>query len=476
MTQHSVPCATPSPRLPLANFATLTSGELASRAVAFAVTAMLTRRLGADGFGELAFAAAVAGYVLLVPIMSLQDYAGREVSRSPEGASRVIGSVTIVRLVIAVFGVGVLALIAVLLPVALRVKWLIVISGIAMVPVAANTGWGYKALERTARPGVSLVLVQLVYGLGVLTMVHGPADLVKVPAVQAAGELAAAVLLLPLLRQGWPTASLRAGLAMVRGASPILVNRLLRAIVVAADLVMLGLMVESAQVGLYSAAYRVCFLLTAIAASAHIVFQPALMRAHEDAAKASGILTDSTLVSGTLGLPLVVGGIIVAPDLMGFLFSEPFREATPAFRMLLLAMGMLFLHGTMNSAFLARHRLSAQTAVIGAAALLNVALNAVLIPEWGIFGASLATVAAEGLILVGSIFVLRGWQWRVDYRVLARPTAATCMMALVLLAVPGLHVLVRIIGGALTYVSVLALSGGIPEQLTFGWSRIWRRA
>lgn len=84
MPPHNVPGISAPRKLPLGNFAALTSGELASRAVAFAVTGLLTRRLGADGFGELAFATAVAGYALLVPIQSLQDYASRQVSRSPE--------------------------------------------------------------------------------------------------------------------------------------------------------------------------------------------------------------------------------------------------------------------------------------------------------------------------------------------------------------------------------------------------------
>ncbi|MEO5824783.1 MAG: flippase [Gemmatimonadales bacterium] len=476
MSEQTVAGPTPSPKLPLANFAALASGELASRAVGFAVTAMLTRRLGADGFGELAFAVAVAGYVLLVPVLSLQEFGSREVSRSPTQASHAIASVTLVRLLVAMCGVGVLALFAVLMPMAPHLKWLIVISGLAMVPTALNAGWGYKALEQTARPGASLVLLQVVSFVGVFTMVHGPGDLLRVPVIQAVGEVAAAALLLPLLWQGWPTASLKAGIALVRGASPMVVNRLLRAIVVAADVVMLGVLTESAQVGLYSAAYRVCFLLTAIAASAHIVFQPALMRAHDDAPRASKVLTDSTLVAGALGLPLVAGGIIVAPDLLGFLFSAPFRDATAAFRLLLLAMGMLFLHGTMNSAFLARHRLGAQTAVIGAAAFLNVVLNAVLIPTWGILGASLATVAAEGLILVGSVVVLRGWNWQIDYRVLAKPAFAASAMALLLLALPGWHVMIRIIGGAVTYVGVLMLIGGVPDQLIPGCPRAWRRA
>lgn len=454
-------------RLPLSSFATLGSGELIARAIAFVATALLTRRLGANGFGELAFATAITTYLVLVPNAALQDLGSRAVARAVGDAPRLVASVTKVRLGFSVIAIAAVSLLALLLPWSPTIKALIALSGLALVPQALNAAWGYKALERTVPVGLALAAAQLVYLLAVLAFVHRSEDLLRVPVAQAAGELCAAAVLVSLVGQGWRRGSFREGVVILRGAGTVVANRLLRAVIVTADIVLLGLLASSAQVGMYSAGYRVCFLLTAIAASAHIVFQPALIRARDDPARASSVLTDALWMACAVGLPLVAGGIMVAPDLLALLFGEPYRPAHLAFRILLISTGLLFLHGTMHAAYLARHRLGLQTLVLGSAAAVNLGLNALLIGPLGIVGAAVATASAEFAILVGSAMILWHWHWRPDARVLAKPVLATTGMAVGLLLLPdGWHVMSRIGVGGLMYIGLLALLGGIPPQLS----------
>lgn len=454
---------------PLGNFVTLGSGELLARVVAFAVTATLTRRVGAAGFGELAFATAITGYLLLVPNLALGDLAGRAVARAPDSAGRIVASVTRIRLVVAGAGVVVVGLLALVLPVSPTVRALIVLSALSALPQAVNAAWGYKALERTARIGLGLTLAQLVTLAWVLAFVHDPQDVLRVPVAQALGEVAIAVILLPVVVVAWRAGSLREGIRLLRGANAAVLGRMLRTLIVTADMVMLGFLADASKVGLYSAGYRVCFLLTVIASSAHVVFKPALMRAHEDAVRASSVLTDALWVSWAVGLPLVVGGIVVAPDLLALLFGEPFREGYLAFRILLVSIGFLFLHGAVAGSFLARNQLALHARIFGAAAVLNLLLNALLIRTIDIVGAALATATAEGLILICSIVVLYRWNWRPRLRQLLNPLLAVIGMLIGLAVMsPEWHVLVRITLAGVIYVALLLIGGGVPSRLRPG--------
>ena len=452
-------------RLPLRNFVALGSGELAARAIAFLVTATLARRLGTEGFGQLGFATAIASYLLLVPNLALQDLGARAVSRDPSHASVILGSVTRVRLLAGMGGALALVLLAALLPLAGDVRALLMLNALVVIPIALNASWVEKAMERSRAVGLALVTTQTVFVLAVMVLVHGPADLLRVPPIQAAAELVGAMWLLRGLRRAVRDGSLSHGLAVLRGAGAMIATRLLRAVIVTADIVLLGFLVAGEQVGLYSAAYRVCFLLTAIASSAHVVFQPRIMRAHDDAVAASRVLTDAVWMSFALGAPLVAGGIFVAGDLLALLFGEPYRSAAPAFRLLLLSIGVLFLHGCMQAAFVARHRMPVQTGITAAAAVLNVALNLLLIAPLGIVGAAIATLAAEVLILVATIVILWRWRWRPAARVLRRPALATALMLAVLAGLPtDWPVLVRIAIGAILYIIGLGALGGLPPQ------------
>lgn len=463
-------------RLPLSGFVTLGSSELLARGIAFVATALLTRRLGASGFGELAFATAITTYLVLVPNAALQDLGSRAVARAVGDAHRIVASVTKVRLAFSLAGIAAVVVLAFALPWPHTTRALIALSGLVIVPQAVNAAWGYKALERTFPVGLALTAAQLVYLLVVLGFVHDSNDLLGVPIAQAAGELCAAAVLSSLVWRGWNHGSLREGAVILRGAGTVITNRLLRTVIVTAGMVLLGLLTTNAQVGLYSAGYRVCFLLTAIATSAHIVFQPALVRARDDPAHASSVLTGSLWMASAVGLPLVAGGIIVAPDLLALLFGQPFRDGEQAFRLLLAGTGLLFMHGAIGGAYLARHRLRTYTAILAAAASLNLFLNLLLIGPFGIVGAAIATVSAEAIILLCSAITLWRWHWRPNLRVLIKPAwAALGMVIELLLLTHSWHVLVRIAVAGVTYVAILAMLGALPPQLRHAvFSRLTR--
>jgi O-antigen/teichoic acid export membrane protein len=453
--------------LPLTNFLSLVTGEIGARSIAFVVTAVLARRLGAAAFGDIAFATAMTGYLLLVPNLALQDLASRAVARAPHHARGIIASVTRVRMCVAVAGAVLVVVLASLLPVSRSVTVLMALCCLVALPQAVNVAWAHKALEQPRLVGTSLMLAQAAALIAVLLGVRSDMDVFRVPVIQAIGEVAAAAVLLPLLLSSWREGTFARGVVELHGAGTVILNRLLRGAIVTADVVLLGFMVSPRSVGLYSAAYRVCFLLTAIAASAHVVFQPALMRASESPAQAARVLTDALWMAWAVGLPLVVGGILVASDLLSLLFGDAFRDGTTAFRILLVSIGLLFIHGALYGAYMARHRLGLQTVVLAVAVVVNLALNAMLIPSHGIVGSAIATAAAEAVILVCSATVLWRWHWRPDLRPLLKPAAAVLGMAAVLYVLPASWpVLLRITLSATVYAVLLIAIGGLPPQIT----------
>lgn len=450
----------------LGNFLSLGAGEVGARCIAFFATAFMARRLGTEGFGVLGFAAALTSYLVIAPSVGLQDLAAREVARRPGDAPRIASGVIAIRLLMGAGGFVLICVLAALLPKPAAVKAAVALSGLSLFPLALNISWAYKALNRTRRVSTGVCVGQAVFAAGVLLLIHGPADLLRVPVLQAVGELAAAVLLLPLLRGRPRGGVLREGAMALRGAKTITMTRLFRTFIVTSDVVLLSFLADDRQVGLYSAAYRICFLLTAIAVATHVVFLPALSQHPAHAAPANEVLSESLWLSWTVSLPFVIGGIVIAPDLMALLFGPEFHAGGQALRVLLIGTGLLFLHGTLHNVFLANNRLSLEMAIIAVAAGANLVLNLLLIPRYGIVGSAFATAMAEAVILMAGAKVLARWGWRPALGRMVRPTVAAAMMAGALLVTPrSVHIMARMGLGGLSYMAGLWLTGGLPPQL-----------
>jgi O-antigen/teichoic acid export membrane protein len=447
----------------------MAAGEIAARLVAFGATTLLARRLGPEGLGVLAFATAVAGYLIVFVGPGLAELGTREVARRPGEAATIAAGITGVRALLSAGLALALVGIAAILPEPPGVRLVVAVSAVTVVSAALEAGWVYKGLERGFLVGVALSAGQAAFALGILLWVHEPGDLPRVPLLQAAGEaLVAGVLLLPLLARARWRRWWNAGREALRGGLRATLNRLLRAVILSSGVVVLGLVATDREVGLYSGAYRIAFLLTALAVAGHVAHLPSLVRGPADPATRRQRLTEALQLSWGTMAPLVIGGAVLGPDILQLLFGTPFRDGGTALRLLLVAIGALALRGPFRNVYIATDRLSAETPILGVGAAASLALNLWWIPVWGRDGAAAAALVTELILLAGAVhFVLKAGVPLPSVRLLRAPTVAAAVMGVLLVLLPAVHgwVLVAEIAlGGMTYGAVLAFQGdhGLP--------------
>jgi len=190
------------------------------------------------------------------------------------------------------------------------------LSGLSFLSLAADPTWVYKGLERGVSAAAAQVLAQLLYVVAVAALVQTPEDVLRVPVAQFAGEFAAAAALLfglPLLGWRWPRAAWGLGRRLLVSAGFLTASRVLRTLIVTFDVVLLGFMVAASEVGLYTAAYRFCFLLMAIAGAVSAAYLPAFTRVAAEGAEAlRDQLSEALRMSLLIGAPLVAGSMVIA--------------------------------------------------------------------------------------------------------------------------------------------------------------------
>jgi O-antigen/teichoic acid export membrane protein len=250
--------------------------------------------------------------------------------------------------------------------------------------------------EMVFRPGffLALVLILVVSGFaGAVTAGRAMA----LHAVAAGGAFAIGVFLLRRLRpreitfakprfehRTWALATIPLALS----AGMISVNRY-------ADILLLGLFVDAKQVGIYRVAVQGAGLVAFGLQALNMVAAPHFARMHDQGNKQQlqRLATSSARVAVTIAVPATLIYVVFGSWILRVVVGTPYvAGATP---LAILAMGQLINAG-MGSVGMLLNMTDHETVVTRTlvfAVLLNISLNVILIPSWGMNGAAMATAA-----------------------------------------------------------------------------------
>jgi len=447
------------------NILSLGTSEIAARAIAFFGIAFLARRLGPEGFGIIGLATAVYSYFALAVTAGFNDVGAREVASRPNKAADTAVNVIFVRFAVALFIFAALCLVVWLFEIKENIELVVVLMSLSLFSLAIDTSWAYKGLERNHSVGIALVLGQVLYVGTLLIFVKDENDVLVVPLAQFFGEITAALLLLiPLILPfGGISLNLREGWRMLRSSGFLTVTRLLRAIVYSFDVVLIGFWLGEREVGLYTAPYRICFLFVAIAAAIHVSYLPSITRAFADGIESAQRVAERSInLSATVAAPMVVGGMILAAPLLEFVFGVEYVEGATAFRLLLLSIGFIFIHGANHNLLLVSSRTKTEMKYYIIAAAVNVGLNLIFIWRYGIVGAAAVTALVEGLTLLMGLFVLRKADIHLKVvRMILPPVISSLLMGAILFALSSGQMLFVSLGvGGVSYLIFLTIFSG----------------
>ena len=177
----------------------------------------------------------------------------------------------------------------------------------------------------------------------------------------------------------------------LRVAIPLLLQSGAYIILINTDLVMLGFLLEPAQVGLYTAAMRVATLVLFVQVVSSLVAQPTIVALHtrDQRDDLQRFVTMATrwifLASAMIGIAMMfLGGPILG------LFGPDFVAGLPALWILVGAYVVVAGTGPVNTLLVMTGHQDWAALVFGVSVLTNVGLNLALVPSFGIVGAAMA--------------------------------------------------------------------------------------
>lgn len=412
-----------------------------------ATSVYVSRVLGPDGVGVVSYAQNIAGYFIMFAALGLPVHGVREIAKvmnDQENTNKVFSELFLINFIsttlctitylILIYNVNDFS----------KDIILYLCCGLQIVFNYINIDWFYQGKEEYVYIVCRSIVIKVLSLLSIILLVRTRDDYVfyaLISSIALGGNYIFNVVhARKTVRITWK------GLHFKRHVKPLMifaVNTILYSIYTKVDITMLGSMNSETATGLYTNASKIIIMVTTACASISSVFLPRLSYLfQEDRKRFEELLKFGGDVLAFITIPASTGLFMMAPQLMELLFGTKFLGAVLTvriFSVLIMVKGFGDLYGyqLVISTGHEKDRLWASVW----ATLINVALNAVLIPLWAHNGAAVASVVSE--ITVSGYQIGKMWKY-LPVNELKRPVrqglVSSFIMAAVLAVFLKLHV------------------------------------
>jgi len=454
------------------NTAAMLIAQVLSYVVGFFWVMFTARYLGVENYGVLSFALAFTGIFAILADLGVGTLATREIARDKSLTAKYLINLSTIKAISVAATFALIALIINLMNYPQQTITVVYLAGIALV-ITAFSQILYSifiAYERMEYQSLGLFLYSVAMLVGVVLAIRFELGVVGFAVLWCFASAVVLLYCLTVYRLKFAqpqaeNATVKAGIdwsfskSLVRAALPLLLASVFAVIAYRIDMVMLSFMKGDAAVGLYSAAYKLIESLGFIPAAFTGALFPVLSRLHisaQDSLKFAYQKSFKYLL--LVGLPIAVATTLVADRIILGIYSSGFSEAAAALRILIWATPFVFLTWLLATTLISINRQDLMARVTFLSMVLNVIGNLLLIPKYSYTGASIATVVTGALGFALYLYFISRLVCRVElHKLIVKPAIACGVMAgsLILLQHLNLFLVVPIAG--IIYLAVLLL-------------------
>jgi len=452
------------------NFFSLYSAEIVTNLLRFLAVAYLARILGVQAFGEIGFATAVLAYFTLLINLGLDTFGVREVARDPSLVKNYVGNILGIRILGSLLSFALLLAFVSLIPKPPQVKNLILLYGLGIFSFSLSLDWAFLGIEKMQYVALSRILRQISYLGLILLLIAKPEQILTVPLVQFASAMVAVFVLTLVFAGKFGFYRIQFDLVswkgILRQSLPMGLSFIMIQVYYNFDVVILGFMKSEQEVGWYTAAYKIILLVNAIGLIYYNTIFPIISRYYKTSQeKLQTLLNHTAKLMCTAIVPLGVGGVFAARQILDFVYGKEFLGGILAFQILIWVVAIIWISCIYGNSLLACDRQKQFLVGVSLGAVTNVLANLILIPRLSLVGAAISTILAEGVVF---IYMYRRFSEiiRIPFaRYLPKPLAASLVMGLFMFWVRNQLSLFPLVFAAIAvYFSLIFLLRGITWQ------------
>jgi O-antigen/teichoic acid export membrane protein len=383
------------------NFLSLLTADLGRRLLGFIAVAYLARVLGKEDFGAVNLGFAVLAYGM---VLSASGFPMMGTKIIAQGASlEVVGQVMGSRLISTIFVITVIILIVITGVQDTIIAWLIILFLLSLLPQVFFVDWFFQGKETMGIVSAARITQAVVYLTVVLIFVKTAENVLWVAVGSICGECAASILLYAQFRKKFHDFHIRLkpSLRLFKQSAPLAIGIILTTLMINYPIIVLGIVKTSSDVGVYSAASKLVYtLLMGDRILVLLLFPASARKFHESPEKFQQLLRDTLRWITIIGLPIAVGGMLIADDMIGIVFGPEYSLSAIVLQVFIWYFFLTMIHTVFTSGLIGAGGEKSYGKIMGVTAVAYFIAVSAGVYFFGPIGAAFGVVAAEGLSVV----------------------------------------------------------------------------
>ena len=373
----------------------------------------VSRVLMAEGNGKIAFVSSVANYFLMVASLGIPTYGIRacsQVRNDKHELSKTVQEIVLINIIVTAFVMLTYIVSILIIPRFWEDRILFYINGINIVLNVFGVNWLYQALEQYDYITFRSLIFKIISVILMFILIHNESDYVLYGAIIVFAAAGSNILNFLNLKRYISLKPIK-NYNLKRHIKPILIlfaQNLAVSIYTNLDTIMLGFIKGDYEVGLYNAATKIKTILLGVVTSLANVLLPRMSYYVKNNMKSDFKLIMVKGINFTImiSIPLCIYFMLCSRETILLIAGQQYIEAVLAMQIIIFAVipnGFTVFLGIQVLTPLGKEKYVLYSVILGA--IVDLALNCLLIPNYGAAGAAFATLLAEfGVLIMQIIF------------------------------------------------------------------------
>lgn len=456
------------------NFLLTVSSSLISQVIVFFTGTYYATKIGASYFGTVNTVQAMLLYFTMIVLFGLQTYGTREIAKDRKNIKRVVGDILVFRFILFILSFLVIVIISGAFKNNINsIKTLLILYGLTLLPTAMNIDWVFNGIQEMKYNAVYNIIKNIIPFILIYIFLREKSQVYYIPLFTFIA------LFIGTIYQGYIyffkerfTLSIHIEkerfISYIKFGLPFLISGILAVINGNVDRIIIMFTRGSEEAGIYGSAYYIILFLINIETMIFTPIFPLIINYfnNKDGENLKKLMNNTSKIITAFIMPVVVGGILLSKEIIVLLFDESFIEAYVPFTILLLYALILFfreIYGWgLNACGMEKKYLKAVTI----SAVVNLILNLILTPMYGMNIAAAITVVSE----IINIVMMRYYCKRIivvsNYINIIKSLLPCVVMAIVIVISKyfNINIVFNIILSALTYSIFIIITKYITLQ------------
>lgn len=447
------------------NISVLFISQMFSYILGFFTLMYSARYLGVEGFGTLSLALAFTGIFAVFLDLGLNTLTIREVARNNNLAKDYIANTMLLRIILVLFTVGLIMVISSFFGYNRETIEIIFIITLYMIFNSFSQMFYsiFQAFEKMEYQSIGTILSNILLLSGILLAINYRLDIVKFSSVYV---IMAFLLLIyayivcyckffaPNINLKWNKWK-----ELINEAWPFAVTGISINIYLWIDTIILSAIQGEAAVGLYNASYKLILVLLFIPIVFNNAMFPAMSKYYISSKEYLKISFEKLFkIMMLIAVPLGIGTILVAKDVILFVYGDEFQESTITLQILIWSTVLIFARGPFERLLAASNKQITTTKIFIIGVIFNIILNLIVIPKYSYIGAAIATVFTDILVLIFFIHTTKTIRFSISKNIkksLIKIIIASIIMGVTLSYIVNLNLFLVVLLGIIIYIITL---------------------